>query len=215
MSRFNTKQEKITTYEGGRAQEKTLEQEWTNMIFSSFLQDGFYESQQDYTERMTKLNAKIIAKYGPHFASKAMDYVRNELGMRTTSALLAAQLNGESFDNKRAAFSNYFHRPDDVSEVFAAIDTIGGKRSHALILMPFKSIRMVNLTLLKLGRLRFQLRQMMMSVIKIGVSLLLRVSLGILRLSAIFVIMLLSLSMMKLQSILSRNLLIRLQFKSL
>lgn len=133
MSRFNTKQEKVTTYEGGRAQEKTLEQEWTNMIFSSFLQDGFYESQQDYTERMIELNDKIIAKYGPQFASKAMDYVRNELGMRTTSALLAAQLNGESFDNKRAAFSNYFHRPDDVSEVFAAIDTIGGKRSHALI----------------------------------------------------------------------------------
>ena len=106
MSRFNTKQEKVTTYEGGRAQEKTLEQEWTNMIFSSFLQDGFYESQQDYTERMIELNDKIIAKYGPQFASKAMGYVRNELGMRTTSALLAAQLNGESFDNKRAAFSN-------------------------------------------------------------------------------------------------------------
>lgn len=133
MSRFNLKQEKTTTYEGGRAQEKTLEQEWTNMIFSSFLQDGFYENQEDYTKRMINLNDKIIAKYGPQFASKAMDYVRNQLGMRTTSALLAAQLNGKSFEDKRTAFSHYFHRPDDVSEVFAAIDSIGGKRSHALI----------------------------------------------------------------------------------
>lgn len=133
MSHFNTKQEPITTYEGGRAQEKSLEQEWTNMIFSSFLQDGFYESKQDYTERMIELNDKIIAKYGPQFASKAMNYVRNELGMRTTSALFAAQLNGKSFEDKRSAFSHYFHRPDDVSEVFAAIDSIGGKRSHALI----------------------------------------------------------------------------------
>ena len=133
MSHFNTKQEEITTYEGGKAQEKTLEQEWTNMIFSSFLQDGFYESGEQYTDRMVDLNNRILAKYGPQFMSKAMNYVRNTLGMRTTSALLAAQLNSENFENKRSAFSNYFHRPDDVSEVFAAIDSIGGRRSHALI----------------------------------------------------------------------------------
>lgn len=132
MAHFNSS-DTVRTYEGAKATAKTLDQEWTNMIFSSFLQDGFYEDQEEYTQRIIDLNSKIIKKYGTDFAAKAMYYVRNILGMRTTSALLAAQLNGHNFLNKRECYSSFFRRPDDISEVFAAIDSIGEKRSHALI----------------------------------------------------------------------------------
>ena len=133
MSHFNGTANSNQTYEGGEATPKSLEQEWTNMIFSSFLQDGFYETKEQYTARMMQLNNAIINKYGANFATHALDYVRNTLGMRTTASLLAAQLNGHQFEGKRNAFANYFRRPDDISETFAAIDEIGGKRSHALI----------------------------------------------------------------------------------
>ena len=135
MSYFNDKQTstKVYTYEGGEATEKTLDQEWTNMVFSSFLQSGFYEDESERVDRMIELNKQIIAKYGTEFGTKALNYIRNTLGMRTTSALFAAMLNSEQFEGKRQAFSDYFRRPDDVSEVFAAIDSIGGKRSHALV----------------------------------------------------------------------------------
>ncbi len=135
MSYFNelVYEDTPRTYEGGKASNKSLEDEWTNILFSSFLQNGFYEGSEDFVDRLQNLNEKIILKYGTEFAGKAMNYVRNTLGMRTTSALLAAQLNSYQFNDKRNIFANYFHRPDDVSEVFAAIDKIGGKRSHALI----------------------------------------------------------------------------------
>ena len=135
MSYFNDRQTstKVYTYEGGEATEKTLDQEWTNMVFSSFLQSGFYEDESERVDRMIELNKQIIAKYGTEFGTKALNYIRNTLGMRTTSALFAAMLNSEQFEGKRQAFSDYFRRPDDVSEVFAAIDSIGGKRSHALV----------------------------------------------------------------------------------
>lgn len=53
--------------------------------------------------------------------------------MRSISEFTAAILNGQKFDNKRAFFRNYFKRPDGASEVFAAIDMLGDKRSHALV----------------------------------------------------------------------------------
>lgn len=135
MSYFDelVKEPKNLTYEGAVGREKTLDQEWSNMIFSSFLQDGFYESKEDYLERLIKMNDKVIEKYGYEFAAKAMNYVRNNLGMRTTSTLLAACLNKHQFEGKRDVFASFFRRPDDVSETFAAIDSMGDKRSHALV----------------------------------------------------------------------------------
>ena len=42
-------------------------------------------------------------------------------------------MNALSFDGKRAFYSKFFRRPDDVAEVFAAIDSLGDKRSHGLV----------------------------------------------------------------------------------
>ena len=136
MSKFNTKQtvaNRATTYEGAVTYTKSLEQDWMNNLFSSFLQDQFYESAEDQQIRYLELTAKMAEKYGYPFVAKAAKFSRNELGMRSISQITMAYLNDKLYEGKRQDFAGYFHRPDDISEVFGAIDSIGGKRSHALI----------------------------------------------------------------------------------
>lgn len=132
MAKFNSKA-KNTTFEGAPAQLKSLDQEWTNALCSSFLGDTFYETAETQTARYVKLTRDMAAARGPQFVAKAATFSRNVLGMRSVSALTAAILNEYQFDSKRDFYADYFHRPDDVAEVFGAVDTLGGKRSHALV----------------------------------------------------------------------------------
>ena len=53
--------------------------------------------------------------------------------MRSVSQLTAAILNEHQFENKRHFFSQIVNRPDDVAEIFAAIEAFEGKRSHAAV----------------------------------------------------------------------------------
>lgn len=135
--RFNqTRVKSIPTaisYEGGKVYEKNPLEEWMNMLFSDFMEDGFYESQPTRQKRFQELTENIIKTYGAEFAAKAAFFARNELGMRSISQFVAAMLNAEQFDRKRAFFKAYPHRADDVAEVFAAIDALNGKRSHACV----------------------------------------------------------------------------------
>lgn len=135
MSKFNqkTKPEMVATHEGGAAYAKSIEMEWTNMLFSSFLSGGFYESENDQLSRFDALTDEMVKKYGAVFAAKAAVFARNELGMRSVSQYLAAKVNALYFDGKRAFYSKFFRRPDDVAEVFAAIDSLGDKRSHGFV----------------------------------------------------------------------------------
>ena len=130
MSKFNAKKqgaERVASYEGAELYAKNFEEEWVNFLFSCMMQDGFYESSEIQQERYMALTDQMVAKYGPEFAAKAAVYSRNELGMRSISELTAAIVNGHKFDTKRAFFRKFFRRPDDVAEVFGAIDAIGGK----------------------------------------------------------------------------------------
>lgn len=135
MSKFNTKTSTPTTtsYEGGAVYEKTLEDEWINFLFSSLMGDGFYESAEKQQERYIELTKAMLEKHGFDFAAKASVFARQEIGLRSISTLTAAMLNDAKSENKRAYFRNFFHRPDDVAECFAAVDMLGSKRSHALV----------------------------------------------------------------------------------
>lgn len=139
MGKFNNKSvqsRKTQTYEGGVAYKKQLEDEWTNMLFSFMLQSGnhgFYRTVDEAQSRYVELTNQMIEKYGPAFVGKAAIFSRNELGMRSISELTAAMLNGVQFEGKREFYSKYFHRPDGIGEVFGAIDSLGMKRSHALV----------------------------------------------------------------------------------
>lgn len=135
MSKFNktVKPAKTTSYEGGEVYEKNPVEDWINFIMSSYLEDQFYESASDQMNRYMDLTREVAEKYGWEFVAKTAFFSRNVLGMRSVSELTAAILNGQKFDNKRTFFRNYLHRPDGVSELFAAIDMLGDKRSHALV----------------------------------------------------------------------------------
>ena len=122
-----------TSYEGGAVYEKPAIDEWLNLLFSSFLEKGFYESAATQQNRFLELTDKIANIYGYEFVAKCAVFARNELGMRSISQFTAAWLNDKSFENKRAFYRAFCHRPDDVAELFAAVDFLGNKRSHALV----------------------------------------------------------------------------------
>ena len=124
---------KTVSYEGGTVYKKSPVDEWMNLLFSSFMEDKFYESAEDQQERFEELTQKMADTYGYEFVAKAAFFARNELGMRSISQFVASWLNDKSFENKRAFYRNFMRRPDDVAEIFAAIDQLNGKRSHALV----------------------------------------------------------------------------------
>lgn len=136
MSKFNGKQAdafKTVSHEGGVVYEKSLEDEWTNTLFSSLMGDGFYESAEEQQGRYIDLTRKMVDKYGCDFVAKAAHFSRNELGLRSISELTAAILNGYQFEGKRDFYKHYFRRPDGVAEVLGAVSAIGGRKSHALV----------------------------------------------------------------------------------
>ena len=134
MSKFNQKRVPAHTYEGGIGYEKDPFDEWINFLFSSYAEDGFYESANEQVERYVNLTKQVGERYGWDFVARASFFARNYLGMRSISQITAAMLNDVSFQEKRNYFKNFFHRPDDVAEVFSIIENIGSnKRSHALV----------------------------------------------------------------------------------
>lgn len=135
MSKFNTNKEsnKAISYEGGETYNKNLVEDYLNNLFSSFVEGGFYECQQKKMDRFLYLTTKVESQLGNEFLAKTSVFARNELGMRSASQLIAGYLNDKKFDNKRAYYRNFCHRPDDVAEIFGAIDMMGQKRSHATV----------------------------------------------------------------------------------
>lgn len=135
MSKFNKveKSKQKTTYEGGKAYERDNATAWLNFLFSSYLEDTFYENSNTQIKRFIELTNTIGEEYGPVFVAKAADFARNELGMRSVTHLIAAMLNHQKFPYKRDYLRRLFYRPDDIGETFAAVEKLGDKHSHALI----------------------------------------------------------------------------------
>ncbi len=139
MARFNsvTQPKTVSSYEGATLYEKDTLEEFLNFLFSSYLTDQFYETKEEQLDRFLRLTHKVEREYGPEFIAKAAYFARNELGMRSISTLLAADLNSsngfQKETTKRKFFAEFPHRPDDVAELFAAIDMLKNKRSHATV----------------------------------------------------------------------------------
>ena len=136
MAKFNQKTvstPNAVSYEGGNVYAKSPIEEWLNFLFSSYLEDKFYEKAGRQLSRFHNLTIKMIETYGPEFVAKAAFFARNELGMRSVSQYVAGILNAYQFADKRAFFRNYCHRPDDVAEILSILDSLKIKRSHAAI----------------------------------------------------------------------------------
>ena len=136
MAKFN---EKVSTkpnaisYEGGAVFEKNPVEAWMNFLFSSYLEDKFYEHASNQLARFHNLTLDMINTYGAEFVAKAALFARNELGMRSVSQYVAAMLNAYQFVDKRVFFRNYPHRADDAGEIFSIIDVLNDKRRHATV----------------------------------------------------------------------------------
>lgn len=135
MANFNKtkKKENCLTYEGGKGYKRDSLKAWLNFLMGSYFEPQFYEDRDTQLERFVELTNKIGKEYGPEFVAKCAAFSRDELGLRSVSQLVAAIVNSQQFENKRAFFRNFCVRPDDVAEIFAAIDALGEKRSHALV----------------------------------------------------------------------------------
>lgn len=135
MSKFNNKiqYERATSYEGGKNYKKNPVEDLINFMLSSYLEDRYYESAEEQMNRFLELLEEVKDELSYEWIAKLSFFARNKVGMRSIAELTAAWLNDKKFDNKRAYFRNFFHRPDDVGETFAAIDKLNGKRSHALV----------------------------------------------------------------------------------
>ena len=123
---------KTTSFEGGQVYTKSPIEEWLNFLFSSYLEDAYYEAAEVQRERFLELTEQVANKYGYEFVAKCAIFARQELGLRSVAQLTAAWLNNKQFEGKRRFFSDFPHRPDDVAEIFAALEVIGQKYSHAL-----------------------------------------------------------------------------------
>lgn len=127
----NTKPNAVT-HEGGKAYTKNPVQAWMNYLFSSYNEDRYYEDASTQTKRYIFLLDKVAELYSYELIAKMALFARNELGMRSISNLTAAWLANKAFENKRVFYRNYCHRPDDVSEVFAALDALNIKKNHSM-----------------------------------------------------------------------------------
>ena len=135
MSKFNNKiqYERASSYEGGKNYKKNPVEDLTNFMLSSYLENQFYETADEQINRFIDLLDKVSKQVSLEWIAKLSFFARKELGMKSVSHLTAAWLNSKAFENKRAYYRNIMKIPSDIAEVFAAIDRLDGKRSHALV----------------------------------------------------------------------------------
>jgi 60 kDa SS-A/Ro ribonucleoprotein len=102
-------------FEGGRAFTQTAKLELVSVLLTTFLEDEFYRTEKQTTEKIREL---IIKVGDPRFVAKAALYARNTYGMRSVSHLVAGEL-AKSVKGARWTKSFYaqvVRRPDDVME---------------------------------------------------------------------------------------------------
>ena len=113
-------------YAGGRAFTQTAKLELVSVLVTTFLEDEFYRTEQQATEKIRAL----ITKVGdPRFVAKAALYARHTYGMRSVSHLVAGEI-AKSVKGARwssAFFDQVVRRPDDVMETLGYYLAVYGR----------------------------------------------------------------------------------------
>ena len=112
--------------EGGRAFAQTAKLELVSVLLTTFLEDEFYRTEKQTTEKIREL----ISKVGdPRFVAKAALYARNTYGMRSVSHLVAGEL-AKSVKGERWTknfYAQIVRRPDDVMETLGYYLAVYGR----------------------------------------------------------------------------------------
>ena len=113
-------------YAGGQAFTQTARLELVSVLLTTFLQDEFYQTEKQTTE---KIRALIVKVGDPRFVAKAALYARQAHGMRSVSHLVAGEL---AKSVKGARWSKRFYaqvarRPDDILEILGYYLAVYGR----------------------------------------------------------------------------------------
>jgi 60 kDa SS-A/Ro ribonucleoprotein len=113
-------------FEGGRAFTQTAKLELVSVLLTTFLEDEFYRTEKQTTEKIRELITKVGDS---RFVAKAALYARNTYGMRSVSHLVAGEL-AKSVKGARwskSFFNQVVRRPDDVMETLGYYLAVYGR----------------------------------------------------------------------------------------
>lgn len=113
-------------FEGGCAFTQSAKLELVSVLLTTFLEDAFYRTEKQTTEKLREL----ITKVGdPRFVAKAALYARHTHGMRSVSHLVAGELaksvKGERWTKR--FYAQIVRRPDDVMETLSYYLAVYGR----------------------------------------------------------------------------------------
>lgn len=128
MSKFNTKNEGVKPTEvnfmGEMAFKLSDKEELVSTVMTTFLQNSYYESENEIVNRIKKL----VEKVDPLFVAKLAIYARNEGKLRSSTHLLSALL--PKYVSGLPWAKNFYDkiivRPDDMSEILSAYASLNG-----------------------------------------------------------------------------------------
>jgi hypothetical protein len=110
----------------GLAFTQTAKLELVSVLLTTFLEDEFYRTEKQTTEKIRELIAKVN---DPRFVAKAALYARNTYGMRSVSHLVAGELaksvKGATWS--KSFFAQVVRRPDDVMETLGYYLAVYGR----------------------------------------------------------------------------------------
>ncbi|HVZ64137.1 MAG TPA: TROVE domain-containing protein [Opitutaceae bacterium] len=113
-------------FEGGRAFAQTAKLELVSVLLTTFLEDEFYRTEKQTTEKIRELVTKVG---DPRFVAKAALYARNTFGLRSVSHLVAGEL-AKSVKGARwtkGFYARVVRRPDDVMETLGYYLAVHGR----------------------------------------------------------------------------------------
>lgn len=109
---------RTVNFAGGKAFKESLELELVSLLLTSFIEDKFYESGSEQLVRLKMLINKLQDK---KFVAKAGIYARTEIGMRSISHALVAELaySVKGSEWLKTAIARTVYRPDDMTEILS------------------------------------------------------------------------------------------------
>lgn len=120
MPRFNTlavERTLTSNLAGGEAYSESPKLELVSLVLASFVQDQFYRSTDETSNRL----AELIERVGPEFSTGLALYARWEFGLRSISHMMAAYIARQHHGHPgiRRFMAQIGRRPDDLTETVA------------------------------------------------------------------------------------------------
>lgn len=138
MARFSTKKVAVEPTETNFMCEKAFKlkekEELVSTVMTTFLEDSYYEKQNEIVDRITSL----LDKVDPLFEAKLAIYARNNGNLRSVTHLVSAYIarNLQNKDWAKRFYSKIIVRPDDMTEILSAYAKLNGMSDNDVKKIP-------------------------------------------------------------------------------